>query len=173
MTMEKTLCVFNQTRQSFLSLSVTRADTHLARLKGLLGKVKLKSDEGLWTVPSQGIHTLFMLFPIDLLFLDNENRVVHLIENLGTFRITPLRRDAASVLHLRTRTIYSSNTQVGDQLLICSPENMENCFKDHQIDQSVKPMPRSSERHPEPRLVQSGDFGILLGRGGARPLSSP
>jgi len=56
--MEKTLCVFNQTRQSFLSLSVTRADTHLARLKGLLGKVKLNSDEG-----------LFMLFPIDLLFL--------------------------------------------------------------------------------------------------------
>jgi hypothetical protein len=123
--MNEILCVFNQTRESFLSLSVTRADTHFARLKGLLGKMRLKSDEGLWTVPSQGIHTIFMLFPIDLLYLDADNRVVHLIENVGTFRITPIRRDSESVLQLRTRTIFSSHTQVGDQLVICAPSEIE------------------------------------------------
>jgi uncharacterized membrane protein (UPF0127 family) len=135
---KETFCVFNRTRESFLSLSVTRADTHFARLKGLLGRVKLRSDEGLWTVPSQGIHTICMLFPIDLLYLDSENRVVHLIENLGTFRITPIRRDSESVLQLRTRTIYSSNTQVGDELLICSPEEIESYCKQKQINPTVK-----------------------------------
>jgi uncharacterized protein len=127
--MNDIFCVFNQTRESFLSLSVTRADTHVARLKGLLGKITLKSDEGLWTVPSQGIHTLFMLFPIDLLYLDANNRVVHLIENVGTFRLTPIRRESESVLQLKTRTIFSSNTQIGDQLVICAPSDIEQYCK--------------------------------------------
>ena len=107
-------------------MNVTLANTHVLRLKGLLGKMSLKSDEALWTVPSQGIHTVFLLFPIDLLYLDAENRVVHLVENLGTFRISPIRRDSVSVLQLATRTIFSSGTRVGDQLVICSPEEIES-----------------------------------------------
>ncbi len=79
----------------------------------------------LWTVPSQGIHTIGVLFPFDLLYLDADNRVVHLIEDVGTFRITSIRRDSVSVLQLRTRTIFSSNTQVGDQLIICAPDEIE------------------------------------------------
>jgi len=122
--MNETFCVYNRARETFLSLSVTRADTHFARLKGLLGRVKLRSDEGLWTIPSQGIHTICMLFPIDVIYLDSENRVIHLIEDLGTFRIAPIRMGSASVLQLKTRTIYSSNTQIGDELLICSPEEI-------------------------------------------------
>ena len=122
--MNETFCVFNRARETFLSLGVTRADTHFARLKGLLGRVKLRSDEGLWTIPSQGIHTICMLFPIDVIYLDADNRVIHLIENLATFRIAPIRMESASVLQLRTRTIYSSNTQIGDELLICFPEEI-------------------------------------------------
>jgi uncharacterized protein len=122
--MNETFCVFNRARETFLSLGVTRADTHFSRLKGLLGRVTLRSDEGLWTIPSQGIHTLCLLFPIDVIYLDADNRVIHLIENLGTFRIAPIRMESASVLQLRTRTIYSSNTQVGDELLICSAEEI-------------------------------------------------
>lgn len=123
--MKDTMCVFNRTRESFLSLSVTRAETHLARLKGLIGKVSLKSDEALWTIPCQGIHTVGLLFPIDLVYLDADNRVIHLIENLGTFRFSPILRESASVLQLRTRTIFSSNTQIGDELLICSPNEIQ------------------------------------------------
>jgi uncharacterized membrane protein (UPF0127 family) len=122
--MNEHLCVFNRARETFLSLSVTRADAHFTRLRGLLGRVKLRSDEGLWTIPSQGIHTICMLFPIDLIYLDADNRVIHLIESLGTFRIAPIRMESASVLQLRTRTIFSSNTQIGDELLICSPEEI-------------------------------------------------
>jgi uncharacterized membrane protein (UPF0127 family) len=126
---DKDLCVFNRNRESFLSLTVKSADTHLARLKGLLGRSKLKSDEGLWTIPCQGVHTMFVLFPMDLIYLDADNRVVHMVENLGSFRIAPIRMDAASVLQLQTRTIYSSNTQIGDQLLICSPLDLVGSWK--------------------------------------------
>lgn len=136
--MKDTLCAFNRTREAFLSLSVTRADTHFTRLKGLLGKVSLKSDEGLWTIPCQGIHTICLLFPIDLLYLDADNRVVHLVENLGTFRFSPIRSNSASVLQLRTRTIFSSNTQVGDELLICSAEEFEKHSANRQNGEQSK-----------------------------------
>ncbi len=53
----RTYCVYNQTRECFLSLGVTAADTTFARLRGLIGRLKLRVDEGLWVVPSCGIHT--------------------------------------------------------------------------------------------------------------------
>jgi len=119
-------CVYNQTRECFLSLSITRADTSFARLKGLIGKLRLKYDEGLWIVPSSGVHTIGVLFPLDLIYLDEEYRVIHSVEFFRTFRIAPLRTNAASVLQLPIHTIYSSQTQQGDQLLICPPEEMES-----------------------------------------------
>jgi uncharacterized membrane protein (UPF0127 family) len=128
----KTYCVFNRTRESFLSLGVTLTDTHLGRLRGLAGKLRLKSDEGIWVVPSKGVHTIGVLFPIDLIYLDGQDRVLHLEESFGTFRIGPVRANCESVLELPTHTIYSSQTQVGDQLLICSPEVMEEFLKESQ-----------------------------------------
>jgi uncharacterized membrane protein (UPF0127 family) len=121
----RTYCVYNQTRECFISLGVTPADTTLARLKGLIGRIRLKFDDGVWVVPSRGIHTLGVLFPLDLMYLDSSNRVIHVIEHFPPFRVAPLRAQAASVLELPTHTIYSSQTQAGDQLLICAAEEME------------------------------------------------
>jgi len=118
-------CVYNQTRESFLSLGVSAADTTLARLKGLIGKLTLGLDEGLWIVPSRGIHTVGVLFPLDLVYLDEGHKVIHVVESFPTFRISPLIAQAASVLELSTHTIYSSQTQPGDQLIICVAEEME------------------------------------------------
>ena len=119
-------CVYNQTRESFLSLGVAAADTTFARLKGLIGKLSLGLDEGLWIVPSRGIHTVGVLFPLDLVYLDENYRVIHAVESFPTFRISPLIAQAASVLELPTHTIYSSQTQPGDQLVICVAEEMEH-----------------------------------------------
>jgi len=121
--------VFNQQRQTILHLGVTRADTSLGRLRGLLGRWSLRNDEGLWVVPSSGIHTIGLFFPIDVIYLDASGRVVHLIEHLKPFRIAPLRMHSDSVLELPTRTIYSSNTQIGDQLLILTPEQMNTYWE--------------------------------------------
>lgn len=125
MKMQK-FCVYNQTRESFLSLGVGVADTAMARLKGLIGKLTLGLDEGLWIVPSRGIHTVGVLFPLDLVYLDESYQVIHVVESFPTFRISPIIAHAASVLELPTHTIYSSQTQLGDQLVICVAEEMEH-----------------------------------------------
>lgn len=124
----RTYCVYNHTRESFLSLNITAADTTFSRLKGLIGRLRLKIDEGLWVVPSCGVHTVGVLFPLDLIYLDEQYRVVHLLEHFPKFRIAPLRIEAASVLELPPHTIYSSQTQVGDQMLICAVEDMASRF---------------------------------------------
>lgn len=122
----RTYCVYNQTRECFLSLGVTLADTTFTRLRGLIGRLKLSFDEGLWVVPSCGVHTLGVLFPLDLIYLDENHRVIQFVEHFPGFCIAPLRAQAASVLELPTHTIYSSQTQPGDQLLICPVEEMES-----------------------------------------------
>ena len=121
----RTYCVYNQTRETFLSLTVAVADTIFARLKGFIGRLRLRSDEGIWMVPSRGIHTLGVRVPLDLIYLDENLRVIHLEEYFPTFRIAPLRAQAESVLELPTHTIYSSQTQVGDQLVICVADEMD------------------------------------------------
>ena len=123
--MSTTCYAFNVTRQSFINLGVTVADTLLARWRGLLGKMRLRSDEGLWVIPSRGIHTFGLMFSIDVVYLDAELRVVHLVENLGPLRIAPIRLHCESVLELPARSIYGSGTQVGDQLVIGTAKEME------------------------------------------------
>jgi uncharacterized membrane protein (UPF0127 family) len=131
----RTYCVYNQTRECFLSLSVTPADTTFARLRGLIGRLKLRVDEGLWVVPSCGVHTVGVLFPLDLIYLDENHQVIHLIEHFPRFRISPLRPQASSVLELPTHTIYTSQTQPGDQLLICAVEEIANRFNKGSVGQ--------------------------------------
>jgi uncharacterized membrane protein (UPF0127 family) len=127
--MKSTYCIFNKTRESFIALSVACASTSLERLKGLLGKLRLAPGGGLWVVPSNGIHTIGLLFPIDLIYLDAENRVIHLVEQLRPFRVSRIRFSSASVLELPAHTIYASGTRVGDQLVICPPEEIEMGLK--------------------------------------------
>ncbi len=121
----KTVRVFNKTRQSFLSLNVTVADTHLARLVGLLGRRRLRANEGVWMVPCQGIHTFGLLFAVDVVYLDANHRVIDLVEHLGPFRVAPVRLNCESVLELPVRTIFESQTRVGDRFMICSAAETE------------------------------------------------
>jgi uncharacterized membrane protein (UPF0127 family) len=122
--MKLTYCVFNKETEAFLGLKVSRADTGLTRLLGLARRPSLRSDEGIWLVPSRGVHTIGALTPIDLVYLDETNRVIHLIEHLNPFRIAPAPLKSFSVLGLPAHTIYASHTRPGDQLLICPPEEM-------------------------------------------------
>src|ERR1044071_1437832 len=89
-------CAFNVTRQSFVSLGVTKANTTFARLRGLIGKARMRSNEAVWVVPSRGVHTIGLRFAIDVLYLDAEMQVVHVIENLGPLRIPRLVWKCAS-----------------------------------------------------------------------------
>jgi uncharacterized protein len=112
--------VYNKTRETFVATEASIADNYFSRLVGLLGKTKRWAllGRGLWIVPSQGVHTIGMMFPIDIIFLNKDMRVVHLEEHVRPFRISNVSLKAASVLELPTHTIYRSGTQVGDSLEI-------------------------------------------------------
>jgi hypothetical protein len=119
------LCAYNQTRECFLGLEVASADLSLAELKVLLGKIALKSGEGLWMEPFRGIPDTTMRVPLDLLYLDADCRVIETVESFPTFHANSSSSLAASVLALPTHSIYSSQTQPGDQLVLCVAEEMQ------------------------------------------------
>jgi uncharacterized membrane protein (UPF0127 family) len=112
--------VYNKTRETFVATEASVADSYLRRLVGLLGKTRrwAQLGRGLWIVPSQGVHTIGMLFPIDLIFLSKEKQVIHIEEYVRPFRISKVSLKATSVLELPPHTIYRSGTQVGDTLEI-------------------------------------------------------
>ena len=112
--------VYNKTREAFVATEATLADSYIRRLVGLLGKTKrwAQLGRGLWIVPSHGVHTIGMLFPIDLVFLSKDNQVVHVEEYVRPFRISSVSLRASSVLELPPHTIYRTGTKVGDQLEI-------------------------------------------------------
>jgi uncharacterized membrane protein (UPF0127 family) len=112
--------VYNQTREIFVATEVTVANNYLLRLVGLVGKTAswAQPGRGLWIVPCHGVHTLGMMFPIDLIFLDREKRVIHIEEYVRPFRISKVIRRAVSVLELPVHTIYRSGTREGDCLEI-------------------------------------------------------
>ena len=117
--------VYNKTRESFLATEAEVANTYVRRLVGLLGKSPrwARSGRGLWILPSHGVHTIGMLFPIDLLFLDHAKRIVHLEECVHPFSVSRVRLNAFSVLELPAHTIFRTSTRVGDMLEIGPMQN--------------------------------------------------
>jgi uncharacterized membrane protein (UPF0127 family) len=98
-----------------LAMDVTVAESLTARMRGLLGMPSLPVGHGLLLRPCKGIHTFFMRFPIDAVFLDRDNRIVALYHSLQPNRLTLICRKAYSVLELPAGTIGDSVT-VGDML---------------------------------------------------------
>ena len=85
---------------------------------------------------SPGIYAVGRLFPVDRVYLDQENRVVQLIEHLDPLQIVPVHCRYASVLEARIRTIYSSRTRVGDELLICFPEEVQMHWEERPVQRT-------------------------------------
>jgi uncharacterized membrane protein (UPF0127 family) len=109
------LVAFNATRNAPVAMKVEKADTPASRSKGLLGRESLAADEGLWIVPCPMIHTFFMRFPIDVLFLDADLTVRRVMEDLRPWRLSPWVLSARSVLELKGGTLKGS-VRVGDRI---------------------------------------------------------
>jgi uncharacterized protein len=111
---------FNRTRNAYLATHLSVAGTHWSRLRGLMGKdaASFPVGDGLWIVPSRGVHTLAMKFPIDVLYLDTNKHVVHVEQNLKPWRVARVSMHTASVLELPGDTLKSSGTAIGDEIEI-------------------------------------------------------
>jgi uncharacterized membrane protein (UPF0127 family) len=110
------LRISNPVRQSVLGDRIGVADTSLTRFVGLMGRGSLAPGRGLLICPSNGVHTFWMRFSIDVLLLDKEHRVLSTYGNLRPFRLTAINWKASSALELPSGTIAATNTQEGDQL---------------------------------------------------------
>jgi hypothetical protein len=127
-------CALNQTRECFLGLHVVAGDFSLASLTDWMATLRPNSSTGIWMVPFRGILTTDVPVPLDLLYLDEECRVLDAVEFFPTFRVSPSSPTAASVLALPSHSIFSSQTQRGDRLVVCPAEEME--WRLEQIEQS-------------------------------------
>lgn len=94
------------------------ANTARARLRGLLGRRSLAPNEALWLRPCSSVHTFWMLFAIDVVFLDRQLRIVKLVENLRPFRLTWPAPHTTSVIELPAHAISQHHLQLGDQLRV-------------------------------------------------------
>jgi len=110
--------VTNLTKNTVLADDAAIAQTALKRLKGLLGQSSLAAGKALVIRPCNSVHTFFMRFSIDLLFVDKNNRVVKACKEIRPFRLTPVYFQSAFCIELPAGVVNSSNTQESDQLSI-------------------------------------------------------
>ena len=110
------LRVENETRGSTLGERIRVADGWWSRLRGLLGRPEPDAGEGLLIDPSRGVHMFGMRYPLDVLLVDEERRVLTVHESLEPWSRTRYHPDARYALELPTGTIQASGTETGDRL---------------------------------------------------------
>jgi uncharacterized membrane protein (UPF0127 family) len=107
--------VRNQTRETILAEAADVADTSAKRRTGLLKHTRLEPGEGLWIIPCESVHTFFMKFAIDLVYLDKNRKVRKVRHALGPWRLSACL-SARSVLELPAGTVARTGTVAGDEL---------------------------------------------------------
>ncbi len=113
-----TVVVVNTRNAALLSDRCKLATSIPARTMGLLNRSSLETGEGLLIRPCSSVHCFFMRFPIDVLFLDKENRVLKMYAPLKQWRASCIVRGAKQTLELPAGTIGRTGTEVGDVLQI-------------------------------------------------------
>jgi uncharacterized membrane protein (UPF0127 family) len=110
------LRIINQSRGIVLATMAELADTAPARSKGLLGRNSLAKGEALWIVPCESVHTFFMRFALDLVYLDRSQRIVKIRTNVPPWRLSACFR-AHSIIEFAAGQIDPRGAAVGDQLV--------------------------------------------------------
>ena len=105
--------VENLTRGQIVTTICEIADNEWARFRGLIGHAPLKSGEGMLILPCSSVHTHFMGFPIDVLFVHKDHRVVGLCENLKPWRFGPMFQGVRYVIELPADTVAGNRLPDG------------------------------------------------------------
>lgn len=108
----------NLTRNAELAGSARVARTIWSRFIGLLGRSSLDPGQALVLEPCGSVHTAFMRFTIDVLFLDRSGRVVKAIPSLKPFRVSGMLWGAHTTVELPSGVIAATGTAVGDQVVL-------------------------------------------------------
>jgi uncharacterized membrane protein (UPF0127 family) len=110
--------IVNTTRNTLLAEKAVLADSFMKRLVGLLDRDHLSEGEGIVLSPSNSIHSFFMRFVFDAVFIDRDNTVVACIPDFQPSRISPIYYNARITIELPAGTIVKTKTVKGDKIVI-------------------------------------------------------
>jgi len=111
------LVIRNKTRDLLLAYRAGIANSSGLRRRGLLQHGRLNPGDGLWLVPCEAVHTFGMKFPIDVLYLNREKKVLKIYPCMPKRRIS-VHLSAYSVLELPAGMAAATGTSVGDELMM-------------------------------------------------------
>jgi uncharacterized membrane protein (UPF0127 family) len=94
------------------------ADNIFTRTKGLLGTKSLPEGKGLWIHRCNSIHTFFMRYPIDCIFLDSDMKIVSLVPQVGPGRMVWPQFRALSVIEIAGGQLEKLSLKVGEELYV-------------------------------------------------------
>ena len=106
--------ITNTTRQTTLAENARRADGFLSRGRGLMVSPPLPEGGGLILDPCNSIHMFFMRYPLDIVFLDKEGKVVFMYKGIKPWRMGRIVSGAKMAVELPEGVIEATQTQVGD-----------------------------------------------------------
>lgn len=114
----ETVRIFNVTKEVVIAQKAQLATSIGQRMKGLLGRSSLSADQALVLEPCTSIHTFFMRFPIDVLFLDKNMCIIKAIQNMPPSRLSPIIWASQMAIELPAGKISQTNTRPGDTIEI-------------------------------------------------------
>jgi len=109
--------VRNQTRGTILGDAIDVADSSETRRTGLLKHKGLERGQGLWIVPCESVHTFFMKFAIDLVYIDKNHKVKKVRHAVAPWRLSACLA-AHSIIELPAGAAKESGTVAGDDLAV-------------------------------------------------------
>jgi len=121
--------IINVTKGITLEQKVAVASNVLARSTGLLGTAKPDPWKALYLVPCKAVHTFGMKYPLDVVFLDIQGKVVKIFQNLAPNKMTSLVPAANCVLELPPNTISATPIEAGDELYVTVDERAPASFE--------------------------------------------
>ncbi|HHV18463.1 MAG TPA: DUF192 domain-containing protein [Thermoanaerobacterales bacterium] len=110
--------VLNVENNTVITEHLRVAVSFWSRLKGLLGTDSFPEGSALLLKPCSSIHTFFMRYPIDAVFLDGENRVIYILHSIVPYRLSPLIKNAQKVLELPAGRCRRTAIEIGNKLEI-------------------------------------------------------
>ncbi len=115
------MVIKNQTKNTTLTDQCAVADTFFSRLKGLMRASPLQPGQGLLLKNEKSIHTFFMAFPLDVIYIDQSLTVIRCDENMTPNKLGRYVSRAACILEVPVGVIRQTATARGDHLLFEAP----------------------------------------------------
>ena len=108
----------NFSKKIILAKNATLANNIFLRLKGLLGTKDLSQNSALIIKPCSSIHTFFMQYNIDVIFVDKDNKIIAILTDLEPFKISKIYFDAAFCVEFPAGTLEKTSTTIGDTIVL-------------------------------------------------------